>query len=472
MGEIQVRVKYGSPWAQILLQALLLSMPVWGVVFPLILVFTSALACLNPGIFFFQSMLYLGFCAGFFLCTVLCTLSTIALADKALIASKDGLRIPFHTALTTSLCRDFRWSEITNVVFSSDNPNDSQFFIAFKTNTGRNFDIFAFRLSKPELEQLLLGLELWCDPHVLDSRLPQIKDSLQKQLAIADAQSHTAIWEDELERRFNSTAFVVLDPDAKLQDGKLRVVRQLSFGGLSAIYLCQMNGRDLFVLKESVVPADASAELREKAEEMFAREARFLMRLDHPHVVKVLDHFVEKGRNYLRLEYVNGPDLRQYVKMNGPQAEQQVIAWAKKLAEVLAYLHSQSPPIIHRDLSPDNIVLENQLIKVIDFGAANEFIGTATGTLIGKQSYLPMEQLRGKSVPQSDIYAFGCTLYFLLTAADPEPLEQSRPRILRPELSQELDDLVAACTDPDYKNRPSSAAEILKMLNREASPVA
>jgi serine/threonine-protein kinase len=257
----------------------------------------------------------------------------------------------------------------------------------------------------------------------------------------------------------------VLEPDAVLQGGKIKIVRQLFFGGLSAIYLCQQEKKDLVVLKESVVPADSNDDLKLKAEELFAREAKFLMKLDHPNIVKVLDHFVEQGRNYLLLEHINGLDLRQFVIKNGAQPEYRVIEWALKLAEILQYLHAQSPAILHRDLTPDNIVLEeNQFVKVIDFGAANEFIGTATGTLIGKQSYLPMEQLRGKALPQSDIYALGCTLHFLLTGQDPEPLSVSRPKALRPEISTELDDFVAACTDQDYKQRPASAAAIIELL--------
>lgn len=96
--------------------------------------------------------------------------------------------------------------------------------------------------------------------------------------------------------------------------------------------------------------------------------------------------------------------------------------------------------------------------------AANEFLGTATGTLIGKQSYLPMEQLRGKAVPQSDIYSFGGTLHFLLTGEEPEPLAVSHPKQLRAELSDAIDQLVASCTDADYKKRPQSAAELLELL--------
>ncbi len=148
-----------------------------------------------------------------------------------------------------------------------------------------------------------------------------------------------------------------------------------------------------------------------------------LLKISHPNIVKVLDYFIEQDRNYLMLEYVNGQDLRQLVKQNGPQKESTVINWALQMVSILKYLHEQDPPLIHRDFTPDNIVLcDDGSIVVIDFGAANEFIGNATGTFVGKHAFIAPEQFRGKAVVQSDIYALGCTLYFLLTGQEPEAL--------------------------------------------------
>jgi tRNA A-37 threonylcarbamoyl transferase component Bud32 len=466
MDELRVRVKYSSLPARVMLYLVLGSIPIWGVFFPIIILLMLGGIVLQPEILLQQPILFLGFNGGLLVTTCIFALASIALADDRLMASKEGLRIPFHLSLLTKMRRDFSWQEIESIVFAGD-VQSNLFSILFKTRAGLSFAIRSERIKESELEQFLLALELWVDSDKVDQRLLQIKESLQRRLCLNDSQkqSYTAMWEDELERRFASTAFVVLEPEAFLQSGRLKVVRQLSFGGLSAVYLCQMDKRELVVLKESVVPADSSEELRLKAEEMFAREARLLMRLKHPNIVGVLDYFVEKGRNYLLLEHVNGQDLNQFVRQHGPQPEYRVIEWAKKLADVLSYLHSQEPPIMHRDLSPDNMVLdENHTLKIIDFGAANEFIGTATGTLVGKQAYLPMEQLRGKTVPQSDIYAFGGTLFYLLTGEDPEPLSVSCPRQRRPEVSEFMDDLVSRCTSSDFKKRPAGAAEIKEAL--------
>jgi serine/threonine protein kinase len=100
---------------------------------------------------------------------------------------------------------------------------------------------------------------------------------------------------------------------------------------------------------------------------------------------------------------------------------------------------------------------EDGALVLIDFGAANEYVGQATGTLIGKQSYISPEQFRGKAEPSSDIYALGGTLNFLLTGDDPEPLSPSHPRRVRGELSQDIDQLVASCTALSTSERIQSA---------------
>ncbi len=217
-------------------------------------------------------------------------------------------------------------------------------------------------------------------------------------------------------------------------------------------------------MKEAVIPSNSSETLKTKALELFNREALLLSRLDHPHIAKVLDHFVENEHHYEVIEYIDGLDMRRFVKERGPQPLDFVLNWAQQICEILVYLHSQAPPVIHRDLTPDNLVLkvDGQLV-LIDFGAANAFVGTATGTMVGKQSYMPPEQIRGKASPQSDIYALGCTCYYLLTGKDPCPLEVS---CVDAEcgLSQELNPFLAGCTEPELSRRFASADTVLAQV--------
>jgi serine/threonine-protein kinase len=166
------------------------------------------------------------------------------------------------------------------------------------------------------------------------------------------------------------------------------------------------------------------------------------------------------------LEYINGQDLRQLVQQNGPQREALVLTWAMEMATMLKYLHEQEPPIIHRDFTPDNLVLcQDGSLVLIDFGAANEFIGNATGTFVGKHAFIAPEQFRGKAVVQSDIYAFGCTLYFLLTGKEPEALSTSNPQTENSRISSEMSELIVCCTQLEARRRYQSAAQLIPILH-------
>jgi serine/threonine-protein kinase len=297
----------------------------------------------------------------------------------------------------------------------------------------------------------------------VDQSVQDLKRAISTQAH--ESLNYTQMWEDELRSRFAAVNFIPLEPGQILRNGSLRVVRQMALGGLSAVYLCQLDEKRLVALKEAVVAEDATEAAQVKARAMLDKESELLLKLEHSGVVQVMDHFIEQGRNYLMLEYINGQDLRQLVRQNGAQRDSIVIEWAVQLASILKYLHEQEPPLIHRDFTPDNIVLrEDGSLVVIDFGAANEFIGTATGTFVGKQSFIAPEQFRGKAVVQSDIYAFGCTLYFLLTGQEPEALSTSNPAEVNQYINKELCDVVVTCTQMEPQDRYQSAAQLLPLL--------
>ncbi|MBS1991556.1 MAG: serine/threonine protein kinase [Cyanobacteria bacterium SZAS LIN-3] len=223
------------------------------------------------------------------------------------------------------------------------------------------------------------------------------------------------------------------------------------------------------VLKEYIMPIYRGSEVLASLTKKLAEEANLLARLDHPSVVKVSDHFVADYRGYLVLEYVEGRSLKQLVADEGPQPESFVMDVAGRLLDVLKYMHSFEPPIVHRDLSPDNIMLSNLgEIKVVDFNVARQLEGSAGGTVVGKHAYIPPEQFRGKPAPASDIYALGGTLHFLLTGQDPEPLTVSRPRAVNKNISVAVDDFIARATALELTGRYASAEEMAAGLPRGA----
>ncbi|MGH9548289.1 MAG: serine/threonine protein kinase, partial [Terriglobales bacterium] len=217
-------------------------------------------------------------------------------------------------------------------------------------------------------------------------------------------------------------------------------------------------------LKESVLPIDTDERTRLKAKELFEREARLLAKIEHPQIAKVLDYFVDNGRDYIVLQYIPGASLRQLVQAKDARVSADAMVWAKQIVQILAHLHAMDPPIIHRDLTPDNLIIgPDGKVTLIDFGASNEFVSQATGTLVGKQAYIPPEQFRGKAQPKSDIFAFGATLSFLLTGDDPEPLSTSHPKESNRAISEEVDSLVAQCTALEPDERPSAAELVERM---------
>ncbi len=158
-----------------------------------------------------------------------------------------------------------------------------------------------------------------------------------------------------------------------------------------------------------------------KAQELFEREAKTLKSLHHPGIPQFFDFFVEGGKKYLVMEMLHGEDLEKRIYSRGPVTPQQAIEWMVQTCEVLDYIHSQKPPIVHRDIKPANLLVRHRdnRITVLDFGAVKE-IGTAPGTRIGVEGYTAPEQDRGQPLPQSDLYAIGPTLIFLLTATGPQ----------------------------------------------------
>jgi predicted Ser/Thr protein kinase len=470
MAELIVRAHYESNARAALLAAYRFTFPLWGVVMPVALIpLTFMLLTIFTGSHS-SSTEPLGILAGFSLCTVVPIIGLISvrlLSNDSLILSQFGLKLPsFSNPLVFN--RSIPWENVFKVqILGKSSGPWRRKQLLFYRQSGAPIKIDLSRISAEQLEQILLAIDIWGLHCERDPQLQDLAKLIHCDVSDAAVRSYTEMWEEELQRRFCSAVFMPLESGQILRSGSLRVVRPLALGGFSAVYLCQLDDKRLVVLKESVVPEDSTVGMREKALELFEREAHTLMKLKHPNIVKVLDYFVESGRHYMLLEYASGQDLRQYVKQNGPVNETVVLDWAVQVVKMMKYLHEQEPPILHRDLTPDNLVLKDDgSLVLIDFGAANEFLGTATGTFVGKQAFISPEQFRGKAVIQSDIYAFGGTLHYLLTGLEPEALSSSCPRDKNPNISEDLNEVVESCTQMEVSDRFQSAAQLLPVLTR------
>lgn len=462
---MQVISEYRYLPAKIGLWTVLALSPVWGALAPYIFFVLMSLVILKPGDFMIAQAFggplgALVAAFGMGLISFAGVYLTCYFAENRIVVAREGLHIRGLLRLLSFFFGDCPWTEIKSISIKG-NPDDRAKLILERKNGNLCLDLNC--LSDDDRERLLLSVSLWANPESCHESLSGYLHSFKPSAALP---SFTQLWEDELSNRFSATAFVPLEPGTLLQDGKLKILKQLSFGGLSAIYLCQKEQSQILVLKELVLKSISSQEAMEKALQHFKREAQTLCRLQHPNVVRVLDHFVENERNYILLEHIQGTSLRQLIREQGVLSEIDALRYGLQLCHVLSYLHKQAPPLVHRDLTPDNIVLRSDgQIIVIDFGAANEYLGQATGTIVGKEAYMAPEQFRGKAQPASDLYSLGASLYFLLTGKDPEPFSQSSVLSDNVALHSSTDCLIQRCTDLNLEDRFKSVDEVEKEID-------
>ena len=310
---------------------------------------------------------------------------------------------------------------------------------------------------------------------ILKFQLQTIPDTLLRSLEASEAQEKTpAISAYTCNHEGNSpnNLFCIhCGQPISVQD-KIRqyqVLQTLGQGGMGTTYLAWdatglIEGKpQLLVLKQM----NADMAKIAKAQELFAREAHTLKCLNHAGIPKYYDFFVVGGKKYLAMELVHGQDLEKRIYATGPVTPSQAIAWMIQTCDILEYLHGQNPPLIHRDIKPANLMVRNanNQIVVLDFGAVKE-IGTTPGTRIGAEGYCAPEQERGQPLTQSDLYAIGPTLIFLLTGENPFKFYRHKGQTSRfdlvkiPTISRQLREIIERVTQQLPRDRYQSAKEL------------
>ena len=214
----------------------------------------------------------------------------------------------------------------------------------------------------------------------------------------------------------------MLAPNTVLQD-RYKITALLGRGGMGAVYeaVDQKFGSTV-AIKQTLVTGDELARA-------FEREARLLNKLRHRALPMVMDYFTEGDGQFLVMQYIPGDDLAALGSRNdGPFPEEQILRWADQLLDALSYLHEHEPPIIHRDIKPQNLKLTPRgEVILLDFGlsksaaAPGAVPGTTSVSVLGyTPHYAPFEQINSVGTdPRSDLFSLAATLYHLVTGVLP-----------------------------------------------------
>lgn len=264
---------------------------------------------------------------------------------------------------------------------------------------------------------------------------------------------------------------------------RYRIIDTLGEGGMANVYLAE----DIILQRKvavKILRLDLQNEPQTQAR--FQREALATSELSHPNIVSVLDVGTDHGLPYMVMEYVDGPDLKEYIRQNAPLDLHEVIRIMDQILSAVALAHKHN--VIHRDLKPQNILMDKRgNIKIADFGIAvalNQSSVTQTNSVMGSVHYMSPEQTRGGLVTkQSDIYSLGIILYELITGTVPfngdtpvsialKHAQEPIPSIRKKDQSvpQALENVVLKATAKDPRDRYATAQAMQTDLDSSLDP--
>ncbi|QDT28590.1 serine/threonine protein kinase [Gimesia panareensis] len=266
------------------------------------------------------------------------------------------------------------------------------------------------------------------------------------------------------------------------QLGDFKILRRLGQGGMATVYLAEQ----VSLKREAAIKVMHSELMSDETHvRRFEREAKAAAGLTHPNIVQVYMTGDFDGTHYIAQEYVRGVNLKEYLARNAPPDCALIL---KIMRQVTAALHAAAEKgIVHRDIKPENIMITSRkLIKVADFGLAQiaqaeERVHlTQVGTTMGTPLYMSPEQVNGKALDQrSDIYSLGVTCYHLISGRPPfhgetalsiavKHLNEAAPSLKnrRPDLPEELCDLVHRMMEKDPDKRPANASALMQEIRK------
>ena len=248
-----------------------------------------------------------------------------------------------------------------------------------------------------------------------------------------------------------------LEPGSHL--GRYRIEGPISSGAMGAVYRAHniVSGTDVAVKR--MLEAHHAAR--------FEIEARLLSQLEHPRVVKVLDHFQDAtGAYYIVMELIEGVDLGRMLDQRGEPGlpVDEVLEWSRQVCEALQYVHEQQ--IVHRDVKPQNLICGENGVVLVDFGVATRLDATDTGTVgVGTPRFMAPEVFAGGAVsPRSDVFSLGATVWNLLAGSPPVYADETRLTEAVPGVSPELENTLRAALEIIPERRLASISAFAAAL--------
>ena len=253
-------------------------------------------------------------------------------------------------------------------------------------------------------------------------------------------------------------------------DGMYQVVEEIGSGGMGVIYLAYHLRLQKYIVLKKIKNSNTDIT-------MLRNEADILKSLHHPYLPQVYDFIEYQGNLYTVIDYIDGYDFNYYIQNGYVFSEGQLIKWLRQLCEVLDYLHSQTPPILHTDIKPGNIIITvSGDICLIDFGISLYGTDVIKGL---SENYSSPEQYENFHYLQygtgeyrqlderTDIYSLGATFYHIMTGIRPDIKDYEQPKISQYALpySEAFIDIIGSAMEVDRNRRFKSTANMLKAIN-------
>ena len=259
-----------------------------------------------------------------------------------------------------------------------------------------------------------------------------------------------------------------LAPSTRLQGGRYVIESVVGKGGMGHVYRAMDTRLNRVRAIKEMIPqlGDPEAALTN-----YTREAQVMLDLEHQSIPQVFDTFVEGRRAYIVIQFVEGENLEQRLdRTSGFLTQEQVGDWMLQLCQIVGYLHAQRPPVIFRDIKPNNIIVtpENRIV-LVDFGIAKAFHEGQEHTNVGTNGYAAKEQYMRQAEPRSDIYSIGATMHHLLTRSDPRTnapftFIERPPRKLNPAISEAMEAVIMKAVAIQKEDRYQTTEDLARAI--------